>query len=230
VERALTGALPASLRSPLTRRWPPVARVLAGAAIGWAIAAWAVTTPGPSWRTPLAVAAMAVVALGAPLVAGAIALGGPPAWALASAVALYGGVPETDHIVGVAAGLAVLTLAELTGRARTDALTVVALGAVLVWAGLQGAGDHGPAVVAAFATLGLLALWPVVAHVPGPRRALVPRAVRPTAITALHAVEVVLVARRGATEASVRTVALAAAIGAILLVVAVRLAAGGRRL
>ena len=172
---------------------------------------------------------MAAISAGSPLSARAVTLGGPPAWALASTVGLYVGVPETDHVLGMLAGLGVLVLAEVTGRARTGALGVVALGGVVVWALLQGAGNRAPALVAGFGTLGLLALWPIVVWRPGPARSLVPRRLRPLLITALQVVDALFIGRRGAVEDSARNVALATAVSSVALVLATRVVVGGRQ-
>jgi hypothetical protein len=224
----VNGALPAAVLLPLTRPWPPAFRALAGGAIGWVVAAGIVDNPGPAWRVPAAAAVMAAIAAGAPLTARASALGGPPAWGLASAIGLYLGVPETNHILGVGAGVGVLVVAELTGAARADGLTVVALGGVLVWAILEGAVTRQPALVAAFASLGLLVLWPVVRYVPGPARALAPRAIRPLLVSTAHAAAVWLVGRRGALLDDRFDMAMIAAFGTVLLLVVTRLIVGGR--
>jgi hypothetical protein len=228
MERPVSSALPASIRSPLTRPWPGVARAVAGGVIGWIVAEVIVDNPGPSWRVPAAVVVMAAIALGAPFTARAIGLGGPPAWGLATAIGLYLGVPETNHILGVGAGLGVLVIAELTGAARTDGLTVVALGGVLVWAILQGAGEREPALLAGFATLGLIVLWPVVRYVPGPARGLAPRGVRPLLVTGAHVANAWIVGRRGALVDDRVEMAVIGAVGAVALVLATRLVVGGR--
>jgi hypothetical protein len=205
-----------------------VARLLAGGLIGWIVADWVVNNPGPGWRTPAAVAAMAAIALGAPLTARAVALGGPPAWGLAAAIGLYLGVPETNHVLGTGAGLGVLVVAELTGAARADGLTVVALGGVLIWTILEGAVSREPALVAGFATLGLIVLWPVVRLLPGPAAALAPYGVRPFLVTGAQVAYAWIVGRRGALVDDRLDMALIAAIGAVALVAVTRLVVGAR--
>jgi hypothetical protein len=228
LERPVSSAVPATIRAPLTRPWPGVARAVAGGAIGWIVAEVIVDNLGPSWRVPASVVVMAAIALGAPLTARAIGLGGPPAWGLAAAIGLYLGVPETDHVLGLGAGLGVLVVAELTGSARADGLTVLALGGVLVWAILQGAGESEPALLAGFATLGLIVLWPVVRYVPGPARALAPHGVRPLLVTAAHTANAWIVGRRGALIDDRVEMATIGAVGAVALVIVARLVVGAR--
>jgi hypothetical protein len=224
----MTGALPAAWRQPLSRPWPGVARLVLGAGLGWLVGAQLVTTLGPDWRVPAAAMAVAAVSLGAPVTARVNALGGPPAWALASTIGLYIGVPETGHVLGLGAGLGVLVVAVLTGRARSDGLTVVLLGGVLVWAMLQGSVQREPALVGALGTLGLLVSWPVVRRIPGPRNGVAPAAVEPLALTAAHALTVWIVGRRGALESSVTAMTVIVITGNLVLVVVARLLTGGR--
>ena len=225
----MTGALPMAIRRPVTRTWPPLARLAGGAVLGAGIAHYVVSTDGPTWRIAAAAAVLGVVALGAPATARAATLGGAPAWALATAVGLYAGVPETDHVIGVGVGLAAFVVAELTGRARANGAAVVALGAALVWATLQGAGASQPALLAGFGAFGLLAVWPVVGALPGPRRSLAPAPLRPALVGAAHAVGAVVIGRRGAVVAERVDVTLFAAVGLAALLVVVRLVTGGGR-
>jgi hypothetical protein len=224
----VSGALPATIRSPLTRPWPGLARAVAGGVIGWIVAQVIVENPGPPWRVPAAIAVVAAIALGAPFTARAIGLGGPPAWGLATAIGLYLGLPETNHILGVGAGLGVMVVAVLTGAADANGVTVVALGSVLVWAILQGAVTREPAFLAGFAALGLLVLWPLVRYVPGPARGLAPRGARPLLVTAAHTGYAWIVGRRGALVDDRVEMALVGAVGALALIVVTRLVVGGR--
>jgi hypothetical protein len=224
----MTGALPASWRPLLSRRWPAVPRLLVGAGLGWVIGAQLVTTAGPDWRVAAAAAAMAVVTLGAPQTAQAGALGGAPAWALASTIGLYLGVPETGHVLGLGAGLGVLVVAHLAARARSDGLEVTLLGGVLTWAMLQGSVEREPALVGALGTFGLLVSWPVVRRLPGPHRGLAPASLRPLLLTTAHAITVWMVGRRGALENSMTAVAVVAVAGNAGLVLVARLVTGGR--
>ena len=225
----MTTALPEAVRRPLARPWPLLPRALAGAAAGFVIARWLVSDDAPSWTTPVAVLLMAAAAAGAPSTARADALGGAPLLALASAIGLYGGVPETDRVVGLAAGLAAFAVAELMGSARTSALTVVVLSGTLVAAVLDGGVGREPATIAGFATLGLLVLWPVAVALPGPSTPLVPgAALRSAIVTGLHAVTVVIIGRQGAVVESRPKVVLIVIVGSGLLVLAVRLAVGAR--
>jgi len=224
----MTAVLPDRWRRPFASDWPPVIRAVVGVVLGWFVAAWVADVPYSRWGNVAAAVTLGVTALGAPVTARVRTLGGPPAWGLASAIGLYLGVPETNHILGLGAGLGVLVLAELTGRCRGDALTVVALAGVLVWAITFGTGGRGPAAVAGYATLGLLVSWPVVPRLPGPRRGLVPAATRPAVLTAVDAVAVVLIGRRGATASSVAEMAVIAALGWVALLVVARLVNGVR--
>lgn len=221
----MTGALPPALLRPLSRPWPLAARALGGGVLGWTVDL-VTDAPGPSWRPLLAAAVLAVVAAGSPWTARITAWGGAPALAAAAAAGLYVGVPETDHIVGLAVGLAVFALAELLGASRTTAAVVVALGGALVWADLAGSGTRQPALIAGVGALGLLLVAPLVAWAPGPSRPLVPRPLRGDAVLAVHAVAVIAIGRRGArTDSVTEVVALAAAVLAGL-VVATRLVHG----
>ena len=99
---------------------------------------------GAAWAPGGAAAVAAAGGLAAPAVArgaGATVVAG---WAAASALGLYLGVPETDHVVGVAAVLAVLVLASLAARGRASWVLVAGLDVVLAWAAVRGAPGGGP--------------------------------------------------------------------------------------
>ena len=152
----------------LDRPWPPVLRAVAGGAAGWAAIRWGVTEPVPAWARGGAAGVSAVGGLAAPAVArsvGAIVVYG---WASASALGLYLGVPETDHVVGVAAVLAVLLVASLAAPGRASWVLVVGLDVVLAWAAVRGAPAGGPPLVAGLAMPGLLVVAPLTSHLPGP--------------------------------------------------------------
>ncbi len=83
-------------------------------------------------------------------------------------VGLYLGVPETDHVVGVAAVLAVLLVASLAAPRRASWVLVVGLDVVLAWAAVRGAPAGGPPLVAGLAMPGLLVVAPLTSHLPGP--------------------------------------------------------------
>jgi hypothetical protein len=224
----MTATVSSGWRRPFASDWPPLVRVAIGGAVGWAIAAWIADVPDSAWGNVAAALTMSLVALGAPMTARVRTLGGVSAWALASTIGLYVGVPETNHVLGVGAGFGVFVLGELTGRCRGDALTVVALAGVLVWAITFGTGGRGTAAVAGYATLGLIALWPAVALLPGPRRGLTPAAVRAALLTAVDAVAVVLIGRRGAIVQSVEAMTLTAVLALAALVVVARIVYGSR--
>ena len=158
----------------LDRPWPPVLRAVAGGAAGWAAIRWGVTEPLPAWARGGAAGVSAVGGLAAPAVARSAGATLVYGWASASAAGLYLGVPETDHVVGVAAVLAVLLLASLAAPMRATWVLVVGLDVVLAWAAVRGAPDGGPALVAGLAMPGLLVVAPVTSYLPGPRRAIVP--------------------------------------------------------
>ena len=69
------------------------------------------------------------------------------AFGVATAVGLYLGVPETDHVLGVSVGLAVLAVAELTRRLQVDAIVAMAVDSALVWAAVRGAANRASAVI-----------------------------------------------------------------------------------
>lgn len=225
----MSGLLPAAARRPLERPWPAAARALAGAIVAWVALEWGVTRPEPTWRVLAAAAAiLATAAVAAPIVARVAVPGVAGGLALASAIGLYLGVPETDLVVGVAAALAMVWFADLTGRLRVDWLIVFALDAVVVFAAVRGAAGRDGAVVGGLAMLGLLVVWPVTAWLPGPARGLVPRSLRPLTLLALHGAYVLVVARRSAIRDDAVGAAVVAAVGVAVLVVATRLAVGRR--
>jgi hypothetical protein len=84
----------------------------------------------------------------------------PGAWSamwLVVTAAIYGCVPETDHLPGIAVALAVLLLVELMTRHRLHGMANLAVAGVLVWAVFHGAAGRDRAIVG-----GLFAFWPVV--------------------------------------------------------------------
>ena len=147
-------------------------RAAAGGAAGWAAIRWGVTEPEPSWAPGSAAAVAAAGGLAAPAVARGAGATVVTGWAAASVLGLYLGVPETDHVVGVAAVLAVLVLTSLAAPRPASWVLVAGLDVVLVWAAVRGAPGGGPALVAGLAMPGLLVVAPLTSHVPGPRRAL----------------------------------------------------------
>ena len=212
----------------LDRPWPPGWRAAAGGLAGWAAIRWGVTESLPSWAGAGSAGVSAVGALAAP----AVARGGGAAlvygWAAVSALGLYAGVPETDHVVGVAAVSVVRVLASLASPARAGWVMVVGLDVVLAWAAVRGAPAGGPALVAALAMPGLLVVAPLTSCLPGPRRPFVPRTVQPPVLVGLQSGFALVVAR---SAASADTIALASAITAaalLALVVTARLTVGSR--
>lgn len=221
----MTGALPAAIRRPLVRPWPPLARALGGAVGGLGVAA-IVDAPGPAWRPLLAAAVLAIVAVAAPITVRLETWGGAPGLAFATTLGLYVGVPETDRVLGASVALVPFVVATLLGGIRSGGGVVVALGAVLMWLTFGGAGDRPPALVAGTAALGLLVVSPVVAALPGPPRSLLPRVLVGGAVAATNTLAVVAIGRRGAVSDSWREVAVLAALGLAALAVITRLLHG----
>ena len=181
-------------------RWVAL-RAAAGAAVGWVIVANTAASGVPGWWAPAVAAALGVavgVAGGTDRWAGT---GISSGWALASGIGLYVGVPETDHLVGMLPVLAIVWLAELSGRMRVDAAVVIALDVVLVWATVHGAVNRSGALVAGLAVLGLLVVGPLVAlvvdRVPGAARVPIPGRWTMPALVGLQFVFAVGVARVG---------------------------------
>ena len=197
----------------------PLARTAAGAVAGWVIAESTVDA-GPDWQTPAAAAVLAIALLAAPAVGRWAGNGVTSGWALAAALGLYVGVPETDHIVGVIAVLIVLFVAELAGRARVDGWVVAGLDAVIVWAALLGAAGRPGALVAAFAMLGLLVVSAPVALVGRPPREFVPSGWRPAALVALQLGFAIGVARLGGVRTTTSEALTVSAIGIAVLAAA----------
>ena len=148
--------------------------------------------------------------------------------AVVSVGGLYLGVPETDHFVALAAGLAVLWLADVAGRARVDGLVVLALTAVVAWAGLWGAVSRPGAVTGALALLGLLLVAWVAELLPGPSQPIVPRQLQSVALLALQAVFAVAVARWGALRTAALEGAVVGGVGLLALAWLSRLVMGPR--
>ena len=182
------------------RPWPPVLRAAAGGAAGWAAIRWGVTEPEPSWAAGSAAAVAAAGGLAAPAVARGAGAPVVTGWAAASVLGLYLGVPETDHVVGVAAVIAVLVLTSLAAPRQASWLLVAGLDVVLVWAAVRGAPGGGPALAAALAVPGLLVVAPLTSHLPGPRRALAPVSVQPAVLVRCRQVS------PSSSPASLRTV------------------------
>jgi hypothetical protein len=142
-----------------------VLRAGAGAFAGWLIIDVGVSAEVPGWWTPFVAGALAVAFAVAPGTNRWAGRGITSGWAMATILGIYVGVPETDRVVAIGAVIAVIWLAELTGRMRVDALIVVALDVVLVWAAVQGAAGRSGAMIAGVATLGLLVVAPIVAAI-----------------------------------------------------------------
>jgi hypothetical protein len=188
-----------------------------GAAGGWVIADVLVAGVQPAWRAPACAVTLAAAGLAATRIERWSDHGVSTGWALAAAIGMYLGVPETDHLVGVIAVLIVVWLAAVTGRLRADFLVVAGLDAVLVWAAVRGASGSGGALLAALALLGLLVLAPPIALLPRPPRELVRPAWRAPVLVALQLVFCVTVARLGGVRTTLTEAATVAATGLVAL-------------
>ncbi len=203
---------PAASWFGLDRPWPPALRMVAGGAAGWAAIRWGVTESIPAWARGGAAAVSAAGGLAAPAVARGVGATVVSAWAAVSAGGLYLGVPETDHVVGVAAVLVVLVLASIASPGRASWVPIVGLDVVLAWAAVRGAPYGGPALAAALTMPGLLIVAPVTSYLPGPRRAIVPTPVQPAALVGLQAGFALVVARVAARTDTITAAATIAAI------------------
>jgi hypothetical protein len=171
--------------------------VLVGAAAGWLVVDAMQRANGPQWRVWVAMAALALVALGAPRLDAWAGRGTTSGVAVVTVAGLYLGPPETEAIVGLALAFGVLWLAEVTGRARVDGFVAMLLGAVVVWGAVWGAASRPGAVVGAVAMLGLLLVGPLAVSVPAPGPGL-PRPWDAVALVLLQLLFVVGVARTAA--------------------------------
>ena len=187
MRRADSGSIVPGL--PSSGRWQGAPR--RGLAIRWGVTA---PVP-PKWAPVGAAVVSAIGGLAAPAVAraGSVVVFGS---ASASALGLYLGVPETDHVVGVAAVLAAVFLATLVRAGPGE------LGAgrrPRRRAGLdrraRGAPYGGPALLAGLAMPGLLVVAPVTSHLPGPCRPIVPASMQPAALIGLQAGFTIVIAR-----------------------------------
>ena len=202
---------PAASWFGLDRPWPPALRTVAGGAAGWAAIRWGVTESIPAWARGGAAAVSAAGGLAAPAVARGVGATVVSGWAAVSALGLYLGVPETDHVVGVAAVLVVLVLASIAAPGRASWVPIVGLDVVLAWAAVRGAPDGGPALAAALTMPGLLIVAPLTSYLPGPRRAIVPASVQPAALVGLQAGFALVVARVAARTDTITAAATIAA-------------------
>lgn len=148
-------------------------------------------------------------------------------WLVVTA-AIYGCVPETDHLLHVAAGIVALLVGELVGRRPWHPIVGLGLVGVLAWAVHHGAVGRERALVG-----GAFAFWPVVVlaavllATPAPRRPGEP--VRAVVVAVTGAASLV-VSRTGALEPGTRPAATAAAIwGTVSLAVVAAVISTDRR-
>jgi hypothetical protein len=213
---------PAALRWP----WPLGIRLLVAALGGWVLANVAVRPEVPWWRAGIAAIALALAAAAATSADRFARRGLWTGLAVATSLGLYVGVPETNHILGLAAGLLVLWLADLSGRLRINGLLVLAIDATLVWAAVWGASARPGAVVGGLALLGLLLVMPIVRVAPGPIEALVPPSWHVTALIGLQVGFAVAVGRLAALRESAAEAGMIALVGLAGLVALSRLVIG----
>lgn len=207
--------------------WPAPVRLLVGAASGWLVVDALVPWAGPRWSVWVAMAALAVAAVAASGLDRWAGRGVTSGVALVTVAGVYLGPPETDQVLGLALGLAVLWIAEATGRAEVDGLVVLVLDVVLVWAVLFGAVSRPGAVVAGVCMLGLLVVLPVARLLPGPRTG-VPGSWQAVALVGLQLVYVVGLARTAARLDSAVDAAIICGAAVVALTVLARLVVGGR--
>ena len=222
--------------APLTAPAAPAAvvRLASGAVVGLAAVAisWDAGGLGDRWRWWAAAAALvlAVVLAGALPLARQL-LGRPgflPFTVLAWLAAVYGCVPETDHVLPIAMLVGMVVLLELVSGEHMPFGWQLSMMGVVLWAGLYGATGRQSALVGA-----LFGAWPVLL---GPLVATVThltRASQPVrwAVTASGAAAALVVARTGALEPTIGPAWRAVAVwGSASLAVALVLGwAGGRR-
>ena len=172
-------------------------------------------------------AALALVALGAPRLDVWAGRGITSGVAFVTVAGLYLGPPETEAIVGLALALGVLWIAEVSGRARLDGLVAMLLGALLVWAAVWGAVARPGAIVGGVAMLGLLLVGPLALSVPGARAGL-PKPWDAAALVLLQLLFVVGVARTAALMDDVATAGAVVGGALVLLTVLAWAVTGGR--
>ena len=200
-------------------------RMAAGAVAGWLIADRFPGGGDPSWTGPAAAATLAIAFVAAPGVNPWAGSGVVSGWAVATALGLYAGVPETDQIIGVIAVLLVLWGAEPAGRARVDWLVACGLDAVLVLAAIHGAAGRPGALIAALAMLGLLVVAGPVSLLPRPSQ-LVPDVLQAATLLGLQFAFAFVVARKGGVRTTTSEALVVSATALVALAVAAWLVMG----
>jgi len=153
----------------------------------------------------------------------AFAPGEYPIYLALAAIAIYGCVPETGQMPGVAVFLLCLFAIEIAGRRTGGPLVHLVATGIVLWSGLSGATGRGSAVVGAW-----FAFWPIVLVVTA-------RLVRPgigvrlrLVLGVVGGIAAIAVARTGAIEpdtgAAVTAVAIAAPVSAAATAALVSLA------
>lgn len=208
--------------------WPAPVRALVGAAAGWVVVDGLLRAAGPDWRVWLGVGTLALAALAAPAADRWAGSGVVSGVALVTVAGIYLGPPETEQVLGLALGLAVLLVAELTGRARLDGLIVLLLDAILLWAALWGAVTRPGALIGGAAMLGLLLVLPVARVLPGPARGLA-GPWQGIGLVLLQLMFVVGVARTAGLSDSATFAAAVSGGALVLLTVLARLIMGGQQ-
>ena len=207
-------------------RWRSAQALIGVAAGGLLVASvWDASFDGRhvQWAVPIAVVAAVTLWWSAPLAQQRLAAVPGGAWwvLLGSAAAVYGCVPETDHLREVAVVVCAGGVAELLLRRQLPAGAVVAAAGLVEWAALYGATGQARALVG-----GLFALTPLVAVavVSGASRW------RSACTAAVWVVAAVVMARTGGVADSLPPAVVAAvvcaAVATVLTAVVVRLDRG----
>lgn len=214
----MTPVVPDVLVVPHRLRW------LVGAAIGAVVAwqSWDASSLGePNRRWALIAVLVLAVGIGELLPDACAALADPGRLTgvlVVSLAAIYGCVPETDHISDVALIMVAGLVVELVSRRTMPIAWFAACTGLVMWAGIYGATGRERAIVGT-----LFAFWPVVLVAAAFR--MVPRMRRtsPTirlTVAGVGGMASLVVSRTGALQYGIRPAAVAAAIAAAASIVA----------
>ena len=126
-----------------------------------------------------------------------------------AAIAIYGCVPETGQMFGIAVLIVGLGLVELVTRTPSAPVVLGLAFAIVLWSGLYGATGRESAIVGALFAFWPLALVVIVCHLP---RGAQPRLFVRWIIGLIGGIAAVAVARTGALEPTIGPALLAVAI------------------
>lgn len=221
-----------ALRAHRSTSWLPAAaaRATAGGVAGLLIGRLVAgelgdRVDGAWWPTWAGAAALAIAFVAAPSASRLTVRSPVAALGVVTAGGLYLGVPETDHVLGVAVGLAVLAVAELRHRLQLDTMVTMAVDAALVWTAVRGAANREGALVGGLALLGLLLVAPLVLAGRGRREG---GQWRSAMLIGAQLIFVIVVARNGAVRTDTGAAAAVAAAGLVGLTITARLVVAGR--